>query len=82
MPKCTESKVGDPPKCSEFYHDHEQTPSNGAAGGGGPKKYGSWTVWVPYNGVGGHLEHCDSGNHTASCQVAPFDSKKGPSHPS
>eukprot|EP01043_Picozoa_sp_COSAG02_P106486 COSAG02_NODE_42488_length_384_cov_0.719298_1_plen_83_part_10 len=44
MPKCTESKVGNPPKCSDFYHDHEQTPSNGDKHASGPTVYGGWTV--------------------------------------
>ena len=68
MPKCTESKVGNPPKCSDFYHDHEQTPSNGDKSSG-PTKYDGWTVWQPYNGVGGHLQLCDSANHSSDCQV-------------
>ena len=29
VPQCTESLVGNPPKCTEFYHDTEQTPRNG-----------------------------------------------------
>jgi hypothetical protein len=50
--------------------DYEQTPSNGEKAKAGPTTYKDWTVWQPYNGVGGHLEHCESiSNRSSSCQV-------------
>lgn len=69
MPPCTESLVGNKPKCSTFYHDHEQTPANGHAHTGPVKSPDGWLVWSPYNGVGGNMVHCDLANQSSSCQV-------------
>ena len=69
VPQCTESLVGNPPKCTEFYHDTEQTPRNGQHQSQGTVVDG-WSVYDPYNGVGGHLTHCaELSNTSAACQV-------------
>ena len=68
MNPCTKSLVGNKEKCSQFYHDHEQTPSNGPTQQG-PTKWDGWLVYNPYNGVGGNMEHCELSNQSASCQV-------------
>eukprot|EP00035_Acanthoeca_spectabilis_P030665 m.10340 g.10340 ORF g.10340 m.10340 type:complete len:569 (+) comp4307_c0_seq1:82-1788(+) len=56
VPKCTNSKVGNPPKCSEFYHDQEQTPQNGQNSAPPPPFNPGpdhWTRYNPGNGVAG-----------------------------
>ena len=68
VPQCTESLVGNPPKCTEFYHDTEQTPRNGQ--NQSQSTVDGWAVYRPYNGVGGHLTHCSElSNTSAACQV-------------
>ena len=70
VPNCAKSLVGNPDKCTDYYHDTEQTPSNGKKSQQWPAvSPDGWLVYDPYNGVGGHLQHCDMGNHSTSCQV-------------
>jgi hypothetical protein len=57
VPKCAESLVGGPTKCSEFYHDQEQTPRNGKGYTPPPPPFNpgptTWTLYNPGNGVSG-----------------------------
>jgi hypothetical protein len=78
MDPCTPSQVGHAAKCSQFYHDQEQTPANGPKHLGPTKSADGWMVWNPYNGVGGNMVHCDLANRSASCQVWPANGSDFP----
>jgi hypothetical protein len=50
--KCQESHVGNPSKCSEFYHDQEQTPQNGNKNIGQRRSLSNLSWYFVVTGVG------------------------------
>lgn len=67
MDPCTNSTVGAAAMCSGFYHDREQTPSNGSPAP--THTADGWTVYDSYNGCGGGMVVCPPANRSALCDA-------------
>jgi len=78
VPACSKSLVGNQEKCSEFYHDQEQTPQNGAVDF--PFNHNGWEIYINYNGVSGE-NPCKLGDTNSSCVVWRNYSQVGSNFP-